>query len=65
MADLNNQEIQALAKAVGLNLSEPELSQVTNSLNAMLEEMANINPDDFLFEEYVAVTQPADLEVAE
>lgn len=65
MADLNNEEIQALAKAVGLTLAEPELSQVTHSLNAMLEEMANINPPGFNLEEYVAVTQSADLEVAE
>lgn len=65
MADLNNEEIQALAKAVGLTLSEPELSQVTHSLNAMLEEMAAVNPPGFNLEEYVAVVQPADLEVSE
>ena len=65
MPDLNNDEIQALAKAVGLTLSEPELSQVTHSLNAMLGEMADINPPGFNLEEYVAVTQPADMEVAE
>lgn len=65
MADLNNEEIQALAKAVGLTLSEPELSQVTHSLNAMLEEMAAINPAGFNLEEYVAVVQPADMEVSE
>ena len=65
MSELNNDEIQALAKAVGLALSEPELSQVTHSLNAMLEEMAAINPAGFNLEEYVAVTQPADMEVAE
>ena len=65
MSDLNNDEIQALAKAVRLNLSEPELSQVTHSLNAMLGEMAAINPPGFNLEEYVAVTQPADMEVEE
>ena len=65
MSDLNNDEIQALAKAVGLTLSEPELSQVTHSLNAMLEEMAAINPAGFNLEEYLAVTHPADMEVAE
>jgi Asp-tRNA(Asn)/Glu-tRNA(Gln) amidotransferase C subunit len=65
MNDLNNDDIQALAKAVRLNLSEPELSQVTHSLNAMLGEMAAINPPGFNLEEYVAVTQPADMEVAE
>ncbi len=65
MADLNNDEIQALAKAVGLTLSEPELTQVAHSLNAMLEEIAAIDPPGFSLEEYVAVVQPADLEVAE
>ena len=65
MADLNSDEIQALAKAVGLTLNEPELTQVTHSLNAMLEEMAAIDPPGFNLEEYVAVVQPADMEVAE
>ena len=65
MSDLNNDEIQALAKAVGLTLQEPELSQVTHSLNAMLAEMATINPPGFNLEEYVAVTLPADMEVSE
>ncbi|MDE2788081.1 MAG: hypothetical protein OXL37_15650 [Chloroflexota bacterium] len=65
MSDLNNDEIQALAKTVGLTLSEPELTQVTHSLNAMLGEMAAINPPGFNLEEYLAVTHPADMEVAE
>lgn len=65
MADLNNAEIQTLAKAVGLALSEPELTQVTHSLNAMLEEMEGINSPGFNLEEYVAVVQQADLEVTE
>ena len=65
MSDLNNEEIQALAKAVGLTLWEPELSQVTHSLNAMLDEMAAIDPPGFNLEEYVAVTVPADMEVSE
>ena len=64
MSDLNNDEIQTLAKAVGLTLQEPELSQVTHSLNAMLAEMAAINPPGFNLEEYVAVTLPADMEDA-
>jgi Asp-tRNA(Asn)/Glu-tRNA(Gln) amidotransferase C subunit len=62
MPDLTNEEVQALAKAVNLTLAEPELSQVTHSLNAMLESMAAINPPGFNLEEYVAVAQPADLE---
>ena len=50
---------------VGLTLAEPELTQVTHSLNAMLEEMAAIDPPGFNLEEYVAVTLPADMEDAE
>ena len=80
MSDLNNDEIQALAKAVGLTLREPELTQVAHSLNAMLAEMAAIDASaidpsgsdaagsgaaGFSMEEYVAVVQPADLEDAE
>ena len=65
MSDLNNDEIQALAKAVGFTLREPELTQVAHSLNAMLDAMAAINPPGFSHEEYVAVMQPADLEDAE
>lgn len=65
MADLNNDEIRALAKAVDLTVDEPELSQVTHSLNAMLDEMSKINPAGFNLEEYVAVVQLADTEVAE
>ena len=80
MSDLNNDEIQALAKSVGLTLREPELTQVAHSLNAMLAEMAAIDASaidpsgsgvsglgaaGFSMEEYVAVVQPADLEDAE
>jgi hypothetical protein len=43
MIDLSNQEVQALGRAVGLNIQEPELSQVTYSLNAILELMEEID----------------------
>jgi hypothetical protein len=43
MADLSNQEVQALGRAVGLNIQEPELTEVTYSLNAILELMAEID----------------------
>ena len=42
MTDLSNQEIQALGRAVGLDIQEPELTQVAYSLNAILEAMAAI-----------------------
>ena len=37
MPDLTDQEVQALGKAVGLNIQEPELTEVAHSLNAILE----------------------------
>lgn len=42
MADLTNQEIHALGRSVGLDIQEPELTQVGYSLNAILEAMDGI-----------------------
>jgi Asp-tRNA(Asn)/Glu-tRNA(Gln) amidotransferase C subunit len=44
MADLNQDEIRALGKAVGLDIQEPELTEVMYSLNALLEALDQINP---------------------
>ena len=44
MADLNQKEIQSLGRAVGLDIQEPDLTEVMHSLNAMLEALDNINP---------------------
>ena len=43
MADLTNDEIRALGRSVGLDIQEPELSQVGYSLNAILDAMAAID----------------------
>ena len=43
MADLTNDEIHALGRSVGLDIQEPELSQVGYSLNAILDAMAAID----------------------
>ena len=43
MADLTNDEICALGHAVGLDIQEPELTQVGYGLNAILEAMAAID----------------------
>ena len=43
MSDLTNDEIHALGRSVGLDIQEPELSQVGYSLNAILEAMAAID----------------------
>ena len=44
MADLNQDEIRAMGKAVGLDIQEPELTEVMYSLNALLEALDKINP---------------------
>jgi Asp-tRNA(Asn)/Glu-tRNA(Gln) amidotransferase C subunit len=43
MAELSNEDIKALGRAVDLDIREPELTQVAYSLNAILEEMDQIN----------------------
>ncbi|MDA1128676.1 MAG: hypothetical protein O2913_08260 [Chloroflexi bacterium] len=44
MADLNKDEIRAMGHAVGLEIEEPELTEVMYSLNALLESLDAINP---------------------
>ena len=39
MADLTNDEVRALGRSVGLDIQDPELTQVGYSLNAILEAM--------------------------
>jgi Asp-tRNA(Asn)/Glu-tRNA(Gln) amidotransferase C subunit len=43
MTRLSDQEVQALGRAVGLDIQEPELSQVAHSLNTILELMEEID----------------------
>ncbi len=44
VTDLTKEEVKALGHAVGLEISDPELTEVTYSLNAILEALDNINP---------------------
>lgn len=44
MSDLTREEVSALGHAVGLEIPEPELTEVTYSLNALLEALNEINP---------------------
>ena len=46
MSELNNDEIQALAKAVGLEIPDSDITDVNRSLNAILEAMDSVNLDD-------------------
>ena len=44
MADLTKDEIRAMGKAVGLDIQDPELTEVMYSLNALLESLDAITP---------------------
>ena len=44
MVDLSKEDIQALGRAVGLVIEEPDLTEVMYSLNAQLEALDAINP---------------------
>ena len=44
MPDLSKDEVKALGHAVGLEIQDPELTEVTYSLNALLESLDQINP---------------------
>ena len=43
MSNLTNEEVLAIAKAVDLEIHEPELTQVRHSLNAILEGMDQVD----------------------
>ena len=44
MADLSTTDIKSLGRAVGLDLEEPLLTEVTYNLNALRELIDNVNP---------------------
>ena len=44
MADLSQAEVKSLGHAVGLELEEPLLTEVTYNLNALRELIDDVNP---------------------
>jgi hypothetical protein len=44
MADLTQHEVKSLGLAVGLQLEEPLLTEVTYNLNALRELLEDVNP---------------------
>jgi len=46
LADLTKEEVRALGRAVGLEIEDPESTEVAYSLNALLEALDKINPPD-------------------
>ena len=43
MAPLSNEQVRALGYAVNLNIEDPDLTEVTHSINAILDSMDAIN----------------------
>ena len=44
MTDLSKDEVKSLGRAVGLDIDEPLLTEVTYNLNALRELLDGVNP---------------------
>ena len=44
MADLSKDEVKSLGRAVGLDIDEPLLTEVTYNLNALRELLVSVHP---------------------
>ena len=59
MAPLSNEQVRALGYAVNLNIEEPDLTEVTHSINAILDSMAAINLPEANLVEPIPILLPA------
>ena len=44
MDDLSKEQVNSLGKAVGLDIQDPELTEVAYNINALLQALDDINP---------------------
>ena len=44
MADLSKEDVKSLGRAVGLEIEEPHLTEVTYNLKALRELLESVNP---------------------
>ena len=44
MDDLTKEQVTALGRAVGLDIKDPELTEITYNINALLQALDDINP---------------------
>jgi Asp-tRNA(Asn)/Glu-tRNA(Gln) amidotransferase C subunit len=44
MTDLSKKDVKAMGKAVGLDINDPDLSEVAEVLNAIIESVDELNP---------------------
>ena len=59
MAPLSNEQVRALWYAVNLNIEEPDLTEVTHSINAILDSMDAINLPEANLVEPIPILLPA------
>ena len=45
MADLSKEDVKALGRAVGLDIDDPDLDEVTHVFNAMMGALDEADPD--------------------
>ena len=58
MIDLTTADIRALGHAVGLEIQDPELTEVTYSLNTLLQALEAINPPELENVEPLPIISP-------
>ena len=58
MADLSRDDVKCLGQAVGIDLQEPLLTEVTYNLNALKELLEEVDPDDLGLVEPLPVIPP-------
>ena len=60
MSGLGKEEIRALGKAAGLEICEPELTEVYYNLNAILQALEDIDVPDLNAQEPLPIIVPQD-----
>ena len=61
MSSLGKEEIHALGKAAGLEIGEPELTEVCYNLNAILKAMNDVDIPDLNDQEPLPIIIPREL----
>lgn len=60
MSELNEDEIRGLAKAVNIEIQDSDITDISYSLNAMLEAIDSINPEGINAAEPLSLIQKED-----
>jgi len=60
MSELNEEEIRGLAKAVNIEIQDSDITDISYSLNAMLEAIDSINPEGINAVEPLSLIQKED-----